>query len=419
MKYTSLLLLFFGISLFGCVSDEDPDQAVILDGELTINIPANFSSTYNEVWVILHNTDGEPIETRKVEGQASLVFQLDDAQRYHLTTYRKAESFGNQIELLESFTDISVAEDFTLGLTRPFPQEQPVSGQFKVNISHSSLPFGAAISSPSQQYNFLGSQNGSQLELTSAYETPSKEYLLMAKNGEGEMRYTILNVPNPGVTLTSTFSDLKKYDQVLKFNKVDYSELYFNCVALSEVNNSLVSNFIISSNRLPLLGFDPSVSHEIGFLNSFKNYELTISGRRRMNSKTTFAYHRIGTAPGSIQFPEDREIQVQNSDISNFQFSLPSENTYWVGLWDQSEPIIGSNVTSLRWIVIGSKSTIKISLPSNLTQGKPKLQDLSKFSLESMEVTKHSQSYDSQVRNRLVEWPKKQPMESTSVTQFY
>lgn len=419
MKKSLFAPLILGTCLLACIGEEDPVADIPLDGELKINILPNYPSTYNEFWVILHTPDGKPLETRKVEGESSLVFQVDDAQRFHLTTYRKAESFGRQVEFLESFTDIAVNEDITLGLTRPFPETPAISGQFTVNVSHTSLPFGAAVISPNQNYNFQGSQIGPSVSLTAKHETASKDYFLLAKSESGEMRYEILDVPNPGVSFTRKFSDLKQFDKVFKFNKSDFSQFYYTCVALKKVDKILESSYIVNSNQLPLLGFGPSASHQIGFLDQIENYELRINGKRNPASKTSFGYYRIGTAPSSITIPEEREIQVQSRLLSDFRFTMPSENTDWVAVWDQSEPFTGENLRTLRWIIRGSKPEVKLSLPSNLTQEKPKLQDLSKFSLESIALVKQSLSYDKQIRNLLVEWPKLEPIEYTSVTQYF
>lgn len=78
-----------------------------------------------------------------------------------------------------------------------------------------------------------------------------------------------------------------------------------------------------------------------------------------------------------------------------------------------------SPIKTLRWIVRGSKSTLSLELPESLTEGKPKLHDLNKFRLESNEVEKNTFTYDQQIRNQLVEIPKKQPMELISSKQTY
>jgi len=330
------------------------------------------------------------------------------------------ESFGNKIELLESFTDISVTEDIILGLFSPFAADPPTAGEFTVNVSHTEFPFGAYLTSKVGMYNYLTNQLESKVQMTMSHITGVQDYLLVAKNSLGESRYKYLSVPTPGSNFNYTFSELAAFDKVLKFNKSDFSQFYFTLVALTKTNDDFVSGYIVNSNMAGgSIGFDPINSHEMGFLNDIENYEIVIQGKRSQTSKTSFAYRRIGTVPNSIIIPQDQEIQVQKSEISDFQFTLPSESTDWVSLWDQSEPFTNPPIKSLRWVVMGSKSTLKLELPESLTEGKPKLQDLSKFRLESIGVTKHTFSYDQQIKNRLVEISKKQPMEIISSTQYY
>lgn len=412
--------LLISMFLFSCTENENPDPQIPSDGELKITVSPSYLSMYKEVWVILHDLTGKPIESQQVNGEQTITFKVDDSQRYHLTTYRLAESFGNEIELLESFTDISVAEDITLGLSSPFPANPTAAGEFKVNVSNNEIPFGAYLTSKVGKYNYKANQLESQVQMTMSHFTDVQDYLLVAKNSLGESRYKFLSVPTPGSTFNYTFSEMSTYDKVLKFPKSDFSQFYFTSVALTKTNDDFISGYIVNSNNLGgTIGFNPVNSHEMGFLNTIENYEILIEGKRSQNSKTSFGYRRIGTVPNSITLPQDQEIQVQKREVSDFQFSMPSESTEWISTWDQSEPLTGPPIKTLRWIVRGSKSTLKLELPESLKAGKPKLQDLSKFRLESVSVIKHTFSYDQQTRNRIVEIPKKQPLELISSTQFY
>lgn len=416
-----ITFLFLAIINFSCVDGpETPDPQSALDGELKIVVQPNYLSNYNELWVIIHDLSGQPIHSQQVINTDTITFALDDSQRYHLTSYRMAESFGNKIEFLESFTDIAVNEDITLGLFTPSSPIPPVTGEFTVNITDTQFPFGAYLTSRVGTSTSIINQTGSQIQMRMAYFSGIQDYLLVAKNSSGEGRYKLLSVPNPNTSLNFTFSELDKYDKVFKFEKEDFSQFYFTSVVLTEVEDNLVPGYIINSNMIGgNLSFDPIDAHEIGFLNRFENYEIVIQGNRSMNAKTSFSYRKIGPVPSSITLPQDQEIQVQKGGLNDFQFSMPSGTTNWVATWDQSEPFTNPPIATLRWIVSGSKPTLRLALPEDLTKEKPKLQDLSKFKLESIEALKHTFSYDKQIRNRIVEATKKEPLELTSLRQFY
>lgn len=296
--------LLMSMFLISCMENEIRDPQVILDGELKINIIPTFYSSSNEIWVILHDLTGKPIEYQQVTSGQTITFLVDDSKRYHLTYYILAESFENKIELLVSYTDISVTEDISLGLFAPFAADPPTAGEFTVNVSDSEFPFGAYLTSTVGKYNYLANQFGSNVQLTMSHITGVQDYLLVAKNRLGESRYKFISVPTPGSNINYTFSELAAFDKILKFNKSDFSEFYFTSVALNKTNDDFVSGYIVNSNMVGgSIVFTPINSHEMGFLNDIENYEIVIQGKRSQTSKTSFFYKRIGMVPNSIIIP--------------------------------------------------------------------------------------------------------------------
>lgn len=415
--FQSLLASLF---LFSCVENETPDPQALLDGEVKITVSPIYVGLYNEVWVILHDLDGKPIESQKVVSGQTLTVKLDDSQRYHLTTYRKSESRDYKVEFLETFTDIEVHEDLTLGLFKYTEPDPVFPGEFEVNITGPETPFDAYLSSKSGFQQSHVNRTGGQIQIKSPFVSGPGDYLLVARTYTGESRYKFFNVPVAGTKLSYSFSELSAFDRVLKFPKSNYGQFYYSSVALTKTNDDLVPGYLINSNREGM-GFDPLNAHEMGFLNSVENYEIYITGNRAQGSKTSFSYKRIGTVPTAINLPQDVPIQVAKDKPSEFQLSLPAGNTEWIATWDQSEPFTGTTqaIVTLRWIVFGSKPSLKLELPKELTEGIPKLRDLGKFRLESVQVTTSTIAYDRQIRNRLVELPKKEPMESVTVRQSF
>ncbi|MDN3203076.1 hypothetical protein [Algoriphagus sediminis] len=429
MKKSLYFYIVLITCLFSCLGNEDPepvnitdpDPVNILDDELRVNILPNYISNQNEVWVILHTLDGKPIDSRKIEGESSLLFKVDNSQRYHLTTYKKSEFNGSKVELLESFTHISVIEDLSLGLAAPATQGAEQDGEFNVEISHTSTPFGASVFGSNRTYAASGMQVGPRINLRVYRPKGSDEYFLMARDGLGDIRYERLNVPNPGVTITRTFSDLKPFDQVFSYPASNFSDFQFTCLGFKDSENSLEYRHIINTNQLGLLNDDlhPSLTHQIGFLDDIKNYHLIINGTRISSPNTSFTYHLIGPKPESLDLPESKEVQVPSTSISDFQVSISSEDTNWTAKWDQSEPFTGDTFMTLKWTIKGNESKANLTLPSELTEDKPKLQDLSKFSLQSVSLTNHSLSYDEQIRKSLITGPKIEPVKFTVITRRF
>ena len=412
--------LLGSILLFSCVENENPEPTDALDGELKITVSQSYAGADSELWIILNDIHGKAIESQRVSPGQTVTLKLDDSQRYHLTTYLLEESGGTRFESLETFANVSVSEDFILGLQEKLTPTPTIEGYFEVNVAGTEYPFGAYVTSRLGSYNSSAVQEGPQIQMETFYYSGVEDYLLVAQNNLGEGRYKFLSVPSAGEKLAYHFSELSAYDQVLKFSTANFSYFNFAAVALNEKSDDLESGFIVSSNRIGgTIDFQPLNFYEIGFLNRFETYAIYIEGKRPPGSKTSFAYSRIGTVPDVIVLPQDREIQVQKQGALDFQFSLPAGSTNWTALWYQSEMSADNTIKAFRRIITGSESSLYLELPENLTQGKPQLQDLSGLRLQSLKITTSTDSYDQQIRSRLVEIPKMHEMESSTIIRSF
>ncbi len=410
--------LVMGILFFSCVGNESPDKQVEQDGKLTISLVPGYPASALDFWVIVHDLDGNPIAHQQISSGGAMTVELDNSKRYHLTTYMKTENVGYQTELFETYADLSVVEDITLGLV-PMPSPNPtVNGTFQVDFLENELPYGAYLTSSSGGYNSEANHLGTRLEMTMNRFEGVSDYLLVAKLNTGETRYKKLKITEQGMKLAYKFSDLVDFDQVFKFKKSDFSQFYFTSTALNKVDGDFRPSYIVNSNKIGN-SFDPQSEHEMGFLNGIEYFDIQISGRRSANSKTSFFYWRIGTLPNSITPPVETSIQVQSQTIADFRFNAPVGITNWSAVWDHSDPFTGEPFKSLRWFVNGSETSLKLSLPEEIVALNPKLQNLDDFRLESTEIITHSMSYDEQMRVKLVEPAKPQAMERSSIWQSF
>ena len=410
--------LALGILFFSCVEDETPDNPVQLDGKLNITVAPGYPSGAIVYWVVVHDLEGNPVGHGQMEPGETMTLELDDSKRYHLTTYRRGEYSGFQMDLLETYSDLAVAEDMTLGLSPSLIPDPAFSGTFQVDVLESEQPYAAYLTSSVGGQNFSANQFENRLEMTMNRFEGIDDYLLVVRKQTGETRYKMLKVTGPDTKLSYRFSDLSAFDKVFKFKKSDFSQFYFTSVAVRQVNGVFKSGYIVNSNRIGN-GFDPLLDHELGFLNGIEYYDITISGKRSLNSKTNFSYRRFGPVPASITLPVEHTVQAQSQTLSDFRFTKPAGITNWTSVWDQSGPVTGEPFKSLRWVVIGTDASLKLRLPDELIALNPKLQDLGKFKLETIHTITHSHSYDEQMRGKFVEIPKTQAIESATITQSF
>jgi hypothetical protein len=420
MKKT-VFAIFLASFLYSCNGSDDPNPIIEGDGKFQVTVSGGYFSSFNETYLILHDLSGEPLATKQVtsEGQ-TLIFEIDDTKRYHLTSYRISENFGNRIEFMETYSDILTSEDVTLGLRHAGQPKLEVSGEFEVILTDTSLPFGAYVTSKGANYNYLANRSNGQLQMKMNTFKGESKYLLSATNASGQSRYKMLDVTSPGISTTLKFSELSTYDQVLKFPTSQFSQFYFSSISLEKNGDNLTNAYIVNSNRAGgSTGFDPTQNYEIGFLNNFENYQINIEAKRTMSSKTAFFYYRIGTAPASIVIPQEQEIQAQSKNLASFQFTKPAGTTDWIAVWDNSENTNSQPIKSLRWFVYGSNASVKIKLPAELTSSRPRLQNLSNFKLESINVKISSLEYDKTIRNLIGVTPKKEPIEIITIRQSF
>ena len=118
--------LFLGILFFSCVENETPNSQVKLDGKLDITVAPGYPSGASIFWVVVHDLEGNTVGHKQMQSGETMTLELDDSKRYHLTTYRRSEFGDFQMDLLETYGDLSVTEDMTLGLF-PSPTPDPLA----------------------------------------------------------------------------------------------------------------------------------------------------------------------------------------------------------------------------------------------------------------------------------------------------
>ncbi|MBN7813061.1 hypothetical protein J0A68_19055 [Algoriphagus sp. H41] len=410
--------LLLGVLFFSCIEDEGIENPVELDGRLNISLVPRYPLQAEDFWVVIHDLEGKPIAHQQMPSGGTMGVELDDSKRYHLTTYLKTRNGDFQSELLETYAYISVAEDITLGLSPTSAPTPPVTGDFRVDMTGVEFPFGAYVTSNIGGMNHSFQLVNGHLEMTASYHQGVTDYMVVAKDQNGQTRYKMLKVTGPDAKLSYKFSDLNAYDRTMKFKRSDFSQFYFSSVALDRTDSGFARRYRVNGNNYGV-SFDAHSEYELGFINSFELYEIVISGNRSANAKTFFTYRKIGAVPASISLPIEHTVQPQSQLVSDFRFTKPPGVTNWFAVWDQSDRFVGPPYASLRWFVFGSESSVQLSLPAELVMLNPKLQNLANFKLESTEIVTHSQSYDEQMRGKLVELAKPTTLEMTSIRQSF
>ncbi|PZX61129.1 hypothetical protein LV84_00117 [Algoriphagus ratkowskyi] len=418
MKKNLLIFLLF-LPLFSCeTGDEDPiidnEPEVPSQGPFTVNIPSTYLSTRNEVWLILHDLDGKPIDYAKVDAAGETEFDVDREKRYHLSLFMRNMSSDMDINFIQTFTNIKVTRNINFGLAKAGRSTPAPTGNFDVTIKLNDYGNSAYASSSFNTYQTSSYNLEYDIHLTTPLYANEKKYLVSVGNSSGQTRYTFLTDPEKDKSYSFNFESLKSYDKTIKIENLSSTYLYYSVNAMIENNGFYVPSYLVSSNKFG------SPSRELGYLNEFKIYSTRVEASPQKDAKTTSHYYKLGDVPEKINFLNIPEIQVQKKEITDFSFSLSPEATDFVvvfdypNLYSYPEPI-----KNVRWFVRGNTSSFGLELPAEIKTTYPLLSDLSKMQVESIDIIKSSTSYDQYIVDEFVEVPTLKKVEILSIRQSY
>ncbi|MEB2775099.1 hypothetical protein SYJ56_07260 [Algoriphagus sp. D3-2-R+10] len=417
MKNPFLYLILF-VVVFSCdTADPDPviddEPEVISEGVFTVDLPTGYPFGTSEVWLILHDLEGNPIDYEKVGLGGKAEFDVDRKQRYHLSLYMRTTSFDMDINFIQTYTNIKATRDITFGLSRTGYSIPEPTGNFDVTIKLSDYGNTAYTSTSFNTYNPITNFLEYDIQLIAPIYPNEKKYLVTAES-KGESRYTFITDPVKDKSYIFDFESLKTFDKVISIGDISSTNIYYSVNAMNEMDGFYLSGYLVSSNKFG------SSSLELGYLNEFQIYSTSVNASQRTDAKTTSNYYKIGEIPEKINLLDIPEIQVQKKQVTDFSVSLFTGSTDYVVVFDYPNlSTYPEPIKNVRWFVYGNSSTFNLELPEEIKNTYPLLSDLNKLQLESVDINKSSISYDQYIIDELVEAPILKKVEISSIRQSF
>ena len=417
MRKELLIALLF-LSLVSCETDDsDPiieEPEVISEGVFTVDLLEGYPYGIDEVWLILHDLDGKPIDYAEVGTGGKAEFDVDRAGRYHLSLYYRNTLQGMDINTIQTYTNIKATRNITFGLSRTGRNIPEPTGNFEAIIKFNDYGnFGYTSSS------FNTTNSGSywldyDLHMTTPIYPNEKKYLVAGVNNEGRIGYTYISNPENDKTYSFDFESLNSYDRLVKIENPAPRSITYSVNAMTELNGFYHYGYAVSRNT------SNRSSVELGYLNEYKTYSTLVSASTPPGAKTQSFYYQLGEIPEKITLLTIPEINVLKNQITDFNFTLFPEATEYVVtfdypiIWEYPDPI-----KNVRWFVYGNSPTFSMELPEEIKNTYPLLSNLGKMQLESIAINKNSYSYDEFIFDQFVEYPKLKTYTSQSVVQYY
>lgn len=418
MKKNLLFFLLF-LPLFSCeTGDDDPiidtEPEVPSQGAFTVDIPSTYLSATNEVWLILHDLDGNPIDYAKVDAAGKTEFDVDREKRYHLSLFTRNTSSDMDINFIQTYTNIKATRNINFGLAKAGNSFSAPTGNFDVTIKLNDYGNSAYASSSFNSYQTASYNLEYDIHLTTPLYANEKKYLISVGNSAGQTRYTFLKDPEKDKSYSFNFESLNTYDKTIKIENLSSTYLYYSVNAMNENNGFYVPSYLVSSNKFG------GQSRELGYLNEFKTYSTRVEASPQTGAMTTSYYYKLGDVPEKINFLDIPEIQLQKNEITDFSFSLSAEATDYAVVFDYPNLYIYPEpIKNVRWFVRGNSPSFGLELPAEIKTTYPLLSDLSKMQVESIDINKSSTTYDQYIVDELVEVPSLKKIEILSVRQSY
>lgn len=354
----SMLLIFF----VNCTEDESPlvnsdnkedpqPKEDPLEPESAVYFTySSYAVNGTDNWIIIHDTDGNLMDYRKVENGGPIEFmKVTDSIPEKITitqVYYDKDSGDNQSHNLLTFTEIATGSNWNTVLQ--FPQGTNI-GKFNVSVENIPGIKGSTLSTErgalnAGDSNTEGNFSNAKLNLLDIPLYQNENYILSIYDNNGGHKY--LSIPTPADTSSFTvdYSELLEYDEYLEVDLPDYDFALLFTYGYNEDNpNFLLAGQAFSNN----LDFSSSGLFRAGYLDNYENYRTDFS----ITLGDFFYGFSTSERLDEISIPSRPLFTLENSSVYDLKFStdlLPlTKNTRHRYIFVDENGV----QTSTRWVV--------------------------------------------------------------------
>jgi len=358
IAYTLAFLLLVGFITISCDNNEDPSATTDL---ITIDMEAGADDS-SEIWFVVWDDDGTLLDYKKyTQGEKLTLTTTTEITNNKITvaylSYKEvgAPIGGGENHSTAIYTDLSPG----LTITRKKSTRPQATETFKINVLNE--PSGSFFNISSK---FGVNDKGAATSGSGPYTcsiTPGADKYIVFYDGFPSLYAEIENVSaNDEVTID--FNDFKSYENEVAINlPSSYEELWITFDGM-EANQPLDDlGYRLSANWI-LVGSEPQFT--TGYFSPLSKFATYISVRY---DNAYINYSKVGTAPGTIKWPDAGKYSVESSDPNSLSVSVSEQVEYVHGVWSHSG---GSNQSTVN--LFSPKLAPKIGqVPDEITAAHP------------------------------------------------
>lgn len=319
-----------------------PEEPNVPEDEVYFSYYSDPNDTYsqwNDNWIILHDQGGELLDYRQFAIGDSLEFKesvemLLSVQTLSVTILNhKLGEAGGHHHTLSTTTGINKGSvwGWTVSNDTTIPVPHPSGNNIQIGITVNNVPNVHWFDVSSLPQNHLAGhpfyQETDVLQVGGVRLYEGIKYILSLRDGNDEIKYQFLELPDPVSNLVLDYSDFLEYDQVIEVLLPEYKS-YVARVSAADNSLNYSSRMLISdesSGNLPL-----SIA-KLGYINDFDIFLTNLV--LHYDDQIIYNRYKIGEALTSINVPEDPQLKAEGSTIYDYSFTTNQNyyrnSSYW------------------------------------------------------------------------------------------
>lgn len=329
-------------------------------------VDRSFRTDQSDDWLILHDKNGNIIDTKKFETGDALTFDstlfIPDRQigvtLLQVTYFNGVPSFHFKSYLTEQ---VNTRWKLSPGssITHEESEAENAIGSFVVQVKD--VNFGPTFESQLSNKRtsktpevYQVSPNSFKHKEHQIYPTVD-DYFLFVVDDNNTPKYRFLENVTPGHHKLS-FTELSEFDRVVDVNfpATACSGLFIQAYEKDQepgLENGYYTNYYYNSGLM----LSSRSNFKAGYLDRFTKYRTRAFARY---TNSTYTYHALGPAPREITFPLQASFTLHDKSFRGFKFAAESPFLRRTSVWFFSGTIDMQSV-SITWEVDSSPSSTR------------------------------------------------------------
>ncbi len=370
--FRSIQAIFFTLILVSCKEDPVIVQKKIFELEIT----PSYSTADRDNWVIISNSQGEPVTASSFESGQTLELTVDSRKISEVVTITffsyipiAYSASARDFYFFNSYTNITPGGKWFLKRSPSLPAE--TAGDITLNIVN--LPdqsYDLSVSSFNRRNGITGTLGGTTVKLAvSLRESPSDLFISITGNNP---RYKKIDAIISGQDISLDFTkDFMAYDHLypVSFNSPFFLGTVKGFITSLDATQNTNTNYhehsFYSGNTNQL---------QVGVNDGYPFYITDWSANFLDGSRV--GYYKVGDAPSASSFHlQNVNFEILNSNLNGISFKADAGLTYCYNNWGSVDDF-SQNAPVINWQTarpVTSQGAVLTKIPDEVLKAYPYL----------------------------------------------